>query len=281
MVKERGPERTQRSFSSVFNSSVPQRPVERGPARAYGGRPLGPNTYNPSMPRWHKDPQRAMGVFTSKTPLRQYDTPLTSQIDYLGHAGQLTSSRAELPGSRGHGWPDVPDPLSVNRDPGLDNFCDAVTGSVSGDVAVSSRKYAPVFQSAHKRNQDRASLDLVAMPAGFSRATSPMLGPGVYDTPMNEVHVRDPKRASYTFKSQTVSDIFGTPAGQPPDAVQSIQSAILSRHWTSKGVAFSTRERFPRCLAPLPCHGGCQQCRPAQPANCLALLPRLRASWGE
>ena len=61
-----------------------------------------------------------------------------------------------------------------------------------------------------------------------------------------QVRVRDPKRMNYTFKSETSSSLFGAEAGQPPDTVQSIQSAILSRHWTSKGVAFSTRERFPR-----------------------------------
>ena len=60
------------------------------------------------------------------------------------------------------------------------------------------------------------------------------------------VRVRDPKRMNYTFKSQSSGSVFGAPAGQPPDTVQSIQSAILRKHWTSKGVAFSTRERFPR-----------------------------------
>jgi len=233
MVKEKGPDRTPRTFSSVFNSSVPQRPVERGPARSYGGRPLGPNSYVPNPPNWGHDPGRQMAAFSSKTPLRKYDTPLTAQIDFLSHAGQLTSSRFEAPGSRGNAWPDLPPPVAVNRDPGLDNFADALTGSVASDVALSGRKYS-VFSSQQKRD--------LPLRAG----TSPLLGPGVYDTALNEVNVRDPKRLSYTFKSQTDSSAFGEVAGQPPDAVQSIQSAILSRHWTSKGVAFSTRERFPR-----------------------------------
>ena len=61
--------------------------------------------------------------------------------------------------------------------------------------------------------------------------------------------VRDPKRANYTFKSQTSGGLFDSQASQPPDAIQSIQTAILLRHWTSSGSPFSTRERFPRVRA--------------------------------
>lgn len=241
------PVRTNSTFGSVFSSSVPQRPVERGPTRAFGGRPLGPNSYNPSMPQWHNDPQRPMSSFASKTQTRNYATPLTSQIDFLNpDLGPLVSSRGEAPGSRGLEWPVVPAPSDVERDRGLDEFCDALTGSVGSEVSRSARKYSSVFNSAHRRNL----AELRNQPfhtSAYTRTTSPLLGPGVYDTPLNDgARVRDPKRASCTFKSETSSSIFGTPAGQPPDAVQSIQSAILSRHWTSKGVAFSTRERFPR-----------------------------------
>ena len=63
------------------------------------------------------------------------------------------------------------------------------------------------------------------------------------------VAVREPKRNSYTFKSQTTGSVFGASSNEPPDNVQSIQSAVLNRHWTSKGSAFSTRERFPRVRA--------------------------------
>ena len=181
-----------------------------------------------------------MSIFSSKTALRTYDTPITSQLDFTGLSAPLTSQlavqRVEAPGSRGLHWPDPPEPREVQRDPGLDTFSDAFTRSMNGDVMNSSRKYAASFQSTEKRGQDYT----------VARPTSPALGPGVYELPLESVRVRDPKRMNYTFKSQTDSSIFGVPAGQPPDTVQSIQSAILGRHWTSKGVAFSTRERFPR-----------------------------------
>ena len=70
-----------------------------------------------------------------------------------------------------------------------------------------------------------------------------------YEVAQASVAVRDPKRANYTFKSQTSGGLFDSQASQPPDAIQSIQTAILLRHWTSSGSPFSTRERFPRVRA--------------------------------
>jgi len=229
--------RTPRTFSSVFNSSTPQRPTARSAAAAYGGRPLGPSSYNPTKQKWLVEPEREASVFASKTPLRKYEVPLTSQLDFLAHAGQLAVQYESAPGSKGLHWPAPPEPREVVRDPGLDEFCDAVTGSVGSEIVRSSRKYASSFQSNSRRGGEQV---------GFSPATSAELGPGVYDLPFEAVKVREPKRASYTFKSQTNSSIFGASSNEPPDNVQSIQSAILNRHWTSKGSAFSTRERFPR-----------------------------------
>ena len=51
-------QRTPRSFSSAFNSSVPQRPGDKNANRTYGGRPLGPSTYYVPMPKWKTDPDR-------------------------------------------------------------------------------------------------------------------------------------------------------------------------------------------------------------------------------
>ena len=89
MVRERGPSRTARTFSSVFNSSVAQRPTQKSAARAFGGRPLGPNTYVPPPPKWHNEPSRQMSIFSSKTLLRTYDTPITSQLDFTGLSAPL------------------------------------------------------------------------------------------------------------------------------------------------------------------------------------------------
>ena len=235
MVRDRGPSRTPRSFSSVFNSSVAQRPSTVTTARAFGGRPIGPSTYHPPPPGWHNDPQRQNAAFSSKTALRTYATPLTAHIDF-----QITSINTCIgaaPGARGLHWPEPPEVREPYREPGLDAFSDAVGKSLWSDVMGSSRTYASSFMSTVKRGEEQV---------GVSRPTSPGLGPGVYDVALASVRVRDPKRMNYTFKSQSSGSVFGAPANQPPDTVQSIQSAILKKDWTSKGVAFSTRERFPR-----------------------------------
>lgn len=233
--------RTSRSFSSVFNSSVPQRPSEKSAARAYGGRPLGPTTYTlpTCVTPWLDEPDRQTSVFSSKTVHRATTQPLTANLDFLGHAGQLSAQIGTAPGSRGLHWPAPPEPRELYRDPGLDEFCDTMSRSLASDISGSSRKYAASFISTTKRDSGPSG-------SGLGGETSPALGPGVYDLALSAVRVHDPKRSNYTFKSTTSSSLFGTPAGQPPDTVQSIQSAILSRHYTSKGVPFSTRERFPR-----------------------------------
>ena len=191
-----------------------------------------------------KEIDRENGIFSSKTPLRPTSNPLTSQLDWTFGLGQLDASYESCPGSKGLHWPPPPEPREVVRDHGLDEFCDTVAGSVSSDVVRSSRKYASSFNS----NATRIATEARDLP-GFKHPTSGELGPGIYEVPLEAVTVKDPKRSNYTFKSQTSSSIFGASSNEPPDNVQSINSAILNRHWTSKGSAFSTRERFPRVRA--------------------------------
>lgn len=223
--------KTARSYSSVFNSSVPQRPPDRAVSRSYGGRPLGPNSYHPSPPEWLVEPERETSAFASKTQMRMAELPLTAELDFLGAPEQMTLQYRSAPGSRGLTWPVPPPPRENHRMPGLDQFSDAEI-SLENDVLHSARKYAASFQSNSKR-----------MPTTREQH---QLGPGSYDVQKSSVTVNDPKRASYAFKSETNNSMFRDAKNEPPDAVQSIQSAILARHWTSKGLAFSTRERFPR-----------------------------------
>ena len=229
-------ERTPRSFSSVFNSSTPQRPGFIKVDKSQGGRPIGPMTYHlPGLP-WLNDPLRPHSTFHSKTKLRQYETPLTAQLDFLGHAGQVSLERAEAPLAHGLRWPDPPEFREVYRDHGLDDFGEYWHNTFAKDCTESSRRYASSFNSTTKRDADVVN-----------NSTPQALGPGAYEVAAATIQIKEPKRMTYSFKSQTDSSSFGTSVvNEPPDMVQSIQSAILSRHWTSKGVPFSTRERFPR-----------------------------------
>jgi hypothetical protein len=227
--------RSTRTFNSVFSSSTPQRPGISVPS--YGSRPLGPTTYHPKMPAWHNDPSRMTSTFLSKVPNRTVTgAPLTCEIDYLESPEKSTlATLTSGPSSHGHSWPDALEPRELVRDKAHDDFCQIDVGTLSSAVTHSSRRYASSFQSASKR-----------MSSLSDEQTSPVLGPGAYDTAKASIVVHEPKRANYTFKSQTQGSLFDSHANQPPDAIQSIQTAILLRHWTSKGSAFSTRERFPR-----------------------------------
>ena len=56
-----------------------------------------------------------MANFASKTALRTYVTPLTAQLDFLGHPGQLRASIGAAPGSQGLSWPAPPEPREPSR----------------------------------------------------------------------------------------------------------------------------------------------------------------------
>ena len=154
----------------------------------------------------------------------------------MGHAGQVSLERAEAPLAHGLRWPDPPEFREVYRDHGLDDFGEYWHNTFAKDCTESSRRYASSFNSTTKRDADVVN-----------NSTPQALGPGAYEVAAATIQIKEPKRMTYSFKSQTDSSSFGTSVvNEPPDMVQSIQSAILSRHWTSKGVPFSTRERFPR-----------------------------------
>ena len=194
-------------------------------------------TYHPPNPPWMNEPLRMNGVFASKTQLRSYDEPLTAHLDFLANAEQLKAQYGAAPGSHGLRWPSIPQEPASHRDPGLDEFSNSNYGTLETSVLHSTRKYASSFESTSQRGKGALEGD-----------TPPALGPGAYDmTSRSSVRVHDPKRASSNFKSANFSTLsMASSVSQPPDNIQSIQSAILMKHWTSKGVAFSTRERFPK-----------------------------------
>jgi len=216
---------------------MPQRPALKLGNEVYGGRALGPTSYHPKnkLVNWNNDTDRMSASFASKTVLGNDPPPITSDIDYMDDPyGSLLASIASSPSARGHGWPNALEPREPARDPGLDEFSISRAGTLEHEVVRTSRKYASSFHSGMKR-----------MPP-TKHITPEELGPGVYNIASASISVRDPKRASYCFKSQTASAMFDGVASQPPDTIQPIQSAILMKHWTSSGSAFSTRERFPR-----------------------------------
>jgi len=225
------------AFSSVFNSSVPQRPAEKSALRSYGGRPLGPNSYSPTPPGWMFEPERQSSAFASKTVKGVTEAALTADIDYLNKPQLLTQVIGDSPGSRGYTWPRHEHEMILG--PGGDGLLDRVYDpdyggkqTVANGVINSGRKYASSFTSASKR---------------FPAVRQPHeMGPGSYEEPRVAVQVKDAKRSSYAFKSLTTGSTFTKESNEPPDAIQSSQYAEQARHWTSKGLAFSTRERFPR-----------------------------------
>jgi hypothetical protein len=236
MVRLAPLQRTQPSYESVFKSSVPQRPTPKTAAQLFGGRPVGPTTYNPTnnLIKWENDVERMNASFKSKTKLNKQEIPITHEVDWMEDPfGAMHAVLSSSPSAHGHGWPAALEPREPVRDPGLDFFSSSMDGQLSFEVGRHPRKYAGVFQSRAPRLQSTMHQEHD-------------LGPGAYDTNAASVSVKDPKRANATFKSQTTTALFDAVANQPPDAIQPIQSAILCKHWTSSGCPFSTRERFPR-----------------------------------
>ena len=223
---------------STFKSSLPQRPGLDGGSTHCSGRPIGPTTYTPknNLIQWENEPTRMTSSFASKTELAPIPRPITADIDFMHDPfGSMHAAYGSSPSSRGHAWPNATEPRKPARDAGLDEFSISEAGTLGFEVVRTSRNYASSFASGAKR-----------MPS-VKHATPDTLGPGSYNTAHASVTVRDPKRATHTFKSQTTTAMFDRPpANEPPDAIQSIRSAVLMKHWTSAGSAFSTRERFPR-----------------------------------
>jgi len=233
------------SLSHIFNSSVPQRASVTKPS--IGGRVLGPQTYQPPQPRWVYEPRRMGSSFCSKSAKGIVnDRTITSDVDFLNKPELYATVRECAPGSKTLPWMRV-DPARPRTHPAsntpntpyvaVDVMYDAnfpPKQTLATGVVESSRKYASSFTSAERR---------------FKEATqNTTLGPGQYEMATSTVQIIDPKRASSAFKTVAPPSIAKAPS-EAPDMIHNPLLAQQAKTWTSKGFAFSTRERFPRVRA--------------------------------
>jgi len=222
-----------RSYSAVFNSSVPQRQQES--AKAAYGRVLGPQAYHVPGPVWaHQvDIRHQTSAFASKTNKSKESRPITADVDFVNKPAMISAFRSEAPGTRSLPWGVLEQRPVARRDKQYDGFLDPDVGtkqSLGTSVGASARGYAASFKSVDNR---------------FKFKEGSKLGPGSYEA-QGSVQVHDPKRQSHAFRSTLKSTFKEGASNEPPDSIHSPQQAAMARTWTSKGFAFSTRERFPR-----------------------------------
>ena len=193
---------------------------------------------------WIKDATTPMASFASKTQKMKEKPPVTAEVDYLtGNPDKLLDMQRQVPpGFYAYTWGNMEQRPVDKRDVKLDKVYDVNYGvkiDMQSQMEQSSRLYAASFNSQDRRfKQKKESHDMAPGSYDCSKA------PGY-----NAINIKDPKKPTYPFKSQTdYSSInFKTAAkNEPPDAIHTPLFAQQAAAWTSKGFAFSTRERFPR-----------------------------------
>ena len=111
----------------LLNSSLPQRPLIIGQISkplSYGGRPLGPHSYDmPSLP-WMDEPERPTASFASKTVLAPTKPPITSDIDFLNKPELIDVQRQVPPGFYSYTWGKQEQRPTDPSDAKLDKFYD-------------------------------------------------------------------------------------------------------------------------------------------------------------
>jgi len=227
----------------LLNSSLPQRPVIIGQLAkpsSYGGRPLGPHSYDvPNMP-WMDEPERLTASFASKTKGGTKSIPpLTAEVDFINKPELIDFQRQVAPGFHSYTWGKQAQRPHDPSDTKLDRFYDYDSKltqlNLSTVMEHHPRKYAAVFQSADRRFKKEKEVHQMA--------------PGSYEPPPGcaDLQLKDANRPTYQFKSTADYSTFGTTApNEPPDMIHSPLMAMQAAKWTSKGFPFSTRERFPR-----------------------------------
>ena len=139
----------------LLNSSLPQRPLIIGQIAkppSYGGRPLGPHSYDiPSLP-WMDEPERPTASFASKTVLAPMKPPITADIDYLNKPELIDFQRQVPPGFYSYTWGKQEQRPTDPSDAKLDKFYDYDNKLVP---AACARPYPPLpsrlRDAAHSR----------------------------------------------------------------------------------------------------------------------------------
>ena len=158
-----------RSYSAVFNSSVPQRQQES--AKAAYGRVLGPQAYHVPGPVWaHQvDIRHQTSAFASKTNKSKESRPITADVDFVNKPAMISAFRSEAPGTRSLPWGVLEQRPVARRDKQYDGFLDPDVGtkqSLGTSVGASARGYAASFKSVDNR---------------FKFKEGSKLGPGSYE----------------------------------------------------------------------------------------------------
>ena len=192
----------------LLNSSLPQRPLIIGQIAkppSYGGRPLGPHSYDiPSLP-WMDEPERPTASFASKTVLAPMKPPITADIDYLNKPELIDVQRQVPPGFYSYTWGKQEQRPTDPSDAKLDKFYDYDNKLVP---AACARPYPPLpsrlCDVAHSRTAR-------TLPPPHARLSSPLLLPGAErlllagaQTQLNlhTVMLHHPRKYAASFQSQ-------------------------------------------------------------------------------
>jgi len=193
----------------LLNSSQPQRPAFRPPS--YGGRPLGPHSYDPPQPEWLHEETRETSAFASKTVKGKDSPDPTADCDFVNRPELIDFQRTVPPGFYSYTWGKQEQRPLDKFDAKLDKVYDVDYGTkmtVTTAMEQSSRKYAASFQSADRRFKPKKEIHSMA--------------PGSYEPGPGAVSIKDAKRPTYPFKSTTdhssISKVLKE-QNEPPDAI--------------------------------------------------------------
>ena len=140
----------------LLNSSLPQRPLIIGQIAkppSYGGRPLGPHSYDiPSLP-WMDEPERPTASFASKTVLAPMKPPITADIDYLNKPELIEVQRQVPPGFYSYTWGKQEQRPTDPSDAKLDKFYDYDNKLVPATpVPTPAQPFARCGSLTHRKN---------------------------------------------------------------------------------------------------------------------------------